>query len=101
GLQRRPAFLGGSVDVYVLANETIGNTVANGQRQEAPDYFNDGDWYALAKWVKAGGHLVWLPDGIAQADYLNAPTVVSQGPAHDDAVTVAPASLAAGVRSVS
>ena len=99
--ERRPAFLDGSVDVYVLANETIGNAIVNAQNQEAPDIFNDGDWFALAKWVKAGGRLVWVTDGIAPSDYLNAPQVTGNGPGTDDAVVVTPSSIASGVRSVS
>lgn len=99
--ERRPAFLDGSIDVYVLANETIGNAIAASQVERSPDTYNDGDWFALAKWVKAGGHLVWLTDGIAQPDYLNAPDLAEKGPAHDDAVVVTPSPLAANVRSVS
>jgi len=99
--ERRPAFLDGSIDVYVIANETLGNYIATSQVEEAPDYYNDGDWFALAKWVKAGGHLVWITDGYAQPAYLNAPELVGKGPASDDAVTVTPSSIAANVRSVS
>lgn len=99
--ERRPAYLDGSVDVYILANETIGNYIATSRVEEAPDLYNDGDWFALAKWVKAGGHLVWVTDGIATPDYLNAPDFAESGPARDEAVTVTPSALAAGVRSVS
>jgi uncharacterized protein DUF4350 len=99
--ERRPAYLDGSVDVYILANETIGNAIVNAQNQEAPDIFNDGDWFALAKWVKAGGSLVWVTDGVAPANYLNAPEVSPGGPSADRAVVVAPSAIAAGVRSVS
>lgn len=99
--ERRPAFLDGSVDVYILANETVGNAIATSQVEEEPDAFGDGDWFALAKWVKSGGHLVWLTDGSTVPDYLNAPDIVENGPARDDAVVVTPSSIAANVRSVS
>ncbi|HYK52739.1 MAG TPA: DUF4350 domain-containing protein [Candidatus Eremiobacteraceae bacterium] len=99
--EQRPAFLDGSVDVYILANETVGNAIVTSQVQEEPDIFGDGDWFALAKWVKAGGHLVWLSDGVASPDYLNAPEFIENGPARDDAVVVTPSSVAANVRSVS
>ena len=99
--ERRPAYLDGAVDVYVLANATIGNAIGNAERQEAPDVYNDGDWSALAAWVKAGGRLVWITDGFTFPDYFNAPEVTSSGPSADDAVVVAPSSLVAGVRSVS
>lgn len=99
--ERRPAFLDGSVDVYVVANETIGNMIANSAIQEEPDVYNDGDWFALAKWVKAGGHLVWVSDGVAPSNYLNAPAVVSSGPSTDDAIVVTPSTIAIGVQTVS
>jgi len=99
--ERRPAFLDGSVDVFILANDTIGNATAQSQVEKAPDFYNDGDWFALAKWVKAGGRLVWLADGIAVPDYLNAPPFAKIGPSNDDAVIVTPSSIAVQVRSVS
>lgn len=99
--ERRPAFLDGSVDVYIIANETFANLLQNAQTEEEPDIFNDGDWFALAKWVKAGGHLVWVTDGVAPSNYLNAPDVTGGGPTDDDAVVVTPSSIASGVRTVS
>ena len=99
--ERRPAFLDGSVDVYILASETVGNAIVTSQVEEEPDVFNDGDWFAVAKWVKSGGHLVWLTDGFAAPEYLNAPGIVENGPARDDAIVVTPSSIAANVRSVS
>jgi len=97
----RPAFLDRSVDVYVLSSNTPSGLLASEQRGEAPGVFSDGDWYALAKWVKGGGRLVWVSDGVDSPDYLNAPEFTASGPAADNAVTVAPAAIARGVASVS
>ena len=98
--ERRPAFLDPSVDVYVTAYE-VSNAIAQAAAGSAPDIFVEADWYALAKWVRAGGHLVWLTAGTLPSEYLNAPLVSDSGMKADSAVPVALSPLSTGVRSVS
>jgi len=96
----RPAFLDPSVDVYVMASNTYG-MFAQGQAGQSVDFITDGDWDAIASWVRNGGHLVWLADGVTGPNFVNAPDISQEGPASDTAVTVAPSALTEGVRSVS
>jgi hypothetical protein len=98
--ERRPAFLDASVDVYVSASNAF-DTVARAEHGASAEFATPGDWDALAKWVKAGGHLVWLADGTTQPEFMKAPPLQQAGPSEDDAVAVAPVALSAGVRSVS
>ena len=98
--ERRPAFLDHSVDVYVSASNLF-DAVVQSQYGGSVDVMSAGDWDAVAKWVRGGGHLVWLSDGISQPAELNAPPIGHAGPTHDAAVTVAPFPLTDGVRSVS
>ena len=98
--ERRPAYLDGSVDVYVTAvdlNAVAAQAAAGGD----VNLFVDADWEALAKWVRAGGHLVWLADGKLTPNYLNTPDVEGSGLKTDNAVTVALSPLTVGVHSVS
>ncbi len=98
--ERRPGYLDDSVDVYISAtdlNASMAQAVSTGNL----DVFTDADWYALAKWIRAGGHLVWLADGKLTPDYLNAPAIEGSGLKSDDAVAVAVSPLTDGVRSVS
>jgi uncharacterized protein DUF4350 len=98
--ERRPAFLDPSVDVYVSASNAF-DTVARAERGVAAEFATPGDWDALAKWVKAGGHLVWLADGVTQPEFMKAPPLQKAGPSEDGAVTIIPVALSTGVRSVS
>jgi hypothetical protein len=98
----RPAFLDQSIDVYISAGDML-NEMAAQAYGKSFEPMTDGDWDALAKWVKAGGHFVWLTDGTPadQPRYMNVPLVDKLGPAADGAVTVAPSPITQGVRSVS
>lgn len=98
--ERRPAFLDSSVDVYVSASDEF-SEIAQSRFGKQIDLMNEGDWDALARWVKGGGHLVWLADGVTRPDFLNAPGVTASGPKRDEAVSVAPFPLTDGVRTVS
>jgi hypothetical protein len=98
--ERRPAFLDQSVDVYITASNLLGNAA---QAKTGKDFeiMLPGDWDALAKWVKAGGHLVWLADGISRPEYLNVPPINRDGPSVDVALPLVPSALTDGVGSVS
>lgn len=98
----RPAFLDPSIDVYVSAGDML-NEYAAQAFGKSFEPMTSGDWDALSKWVKAGGHFVWLTDGfpLDQPKYMNVPFVDKLGPATDQAVTVAPSPVTQGVRSVS
>jgi hypothetical protein len=98
--ERRPAFIDSSVDVYVMSGDLFGIIARAGTGGSAEQAL-PGDWSAVAKWVHAGGHLVWLADGQTRPDDLNIPDLAARGPRADDAVTVAPSPVTAGVASVS
>jgi hypothetical protein len=98
--ERRPAFIDSSIDVYVISSDTYA-MMARAQTGADAESFTDGDWDAIAKWVKAGGHLVWLADGVSVSQSINAPPISTSGPSRDEAVSVAPSPLTAGVRAVS
>lgn len=97
--ERRPAFLHQSVDVYIFASN-VSQRFARAASSESVDQVTDGDWAALAKWVRAGGHAVWLADGFEETNYMNVPTISLRGPTHDSAVAIAPSPLDAGVNGV-
>lgn len=98
--EQRPAFLDRSVDVYISAANTYGDyaIAAVGGNLEVP---TSGDWDALAKWIRAGGHFVWLTDGTIDPEEMNAPEVAKTGPVNDAAVTVARSEQTDGVSQVS
>lgn len=108
--ERRPAFIDDSIDVYVMASNTIATLVRAQGQGEPADLVEAGDWAAVAKWVHAGGHLVWLsgPSNTvanhafsSEPQGLNAPPLAASGLKTDGAVTVAPSPITAGVYAVS
>lgn len=117
--ERQPAYLDSSVASLVVANN-IFDAELRQQLGQPSGIYSDADMAALAKWVKAGGRLVWLvdqatsldlPAGSAKGairkfvrtksdDPLRLPRVAKTGPEKDAALAFAPSPFTQGVRTV-
>lgn len=99
--ERRPAFVDASIDTYVMAANSFGGMMRSAQHGDEEPVLFPGDWKAIAAWVRAGGHLVWLADGQTVTDDLNAPAIRATGPKSDEAVSLLASTVTAGVDTVS
>jgi hypothetical protein len=115
--QRRPAYLNDAVDTLIIANNAY-DAMLRSKNGQSLGFFAPADFVALQRWVKNGGHLVWLSDTAAavglpdllsrqihqgesaQGD-LHFPPLAQSGLKKDEAIAVAASSLTAGVHSVS
>ena len=114
--ERRPAYLNDAVNTLIVANNIL-DAIARSENGQPAGFFASGDYTALARWVKNGGHLIWLTDS-ANAIFTTALQRVSSGNAdpsdalrlpqiarsdlkNDEAIAVTASPLTAGVHAVS
>jgi hypothetical protein len=96
----RPAFLDASISTLILAYNSDEQSLRAEASGDKGAGLNAGDLDALARWVKAGGRLVWITDGSLVGE-LQLPPYDYSGPQTDAAVTVAASVLTQGVDGVS
>jgi hypothetical protein len=109
--QRRPAYLDDSVATYVVANSAFASLLRQ-ELGQGNSLLSAADLEALEKWVKGGGHLIWLgrqepatalfriPVTAKSKAPLGLPALKDVGPLKDAARPVAPSPLTAGVSRV-
>lgn len=115
--QRRPAYINDAVSTLVVANNA-NDALLRMQNSQPAGFFARGDYDALARWIKNGGHLLWLADagaqigqtgaavaalsgGVDPENKLHLPALTQSALKKDEAIAVAASSFTAGVHAVS